>query len=352
MTNNSQILEEIKNSFGVKQRLIPFVGAGFSKNIDNYPTWDNFIQLLKSDLNLDTVKERAFDNLPNNLEKTEYFIREIGKLKTNIPTPSSYHEYKDIYAKGRKYLVEKIRTIFDDNSNPFDATKWSAHLLLLEKFSKMIYTTNWDNSLERGEINRHDSRLNPKENYAFSKKGNRDGKPRIIKYHGDCQPNGESMLVACLTDYQRRMTFNNCLDIKLKSDLLRYDFLMLGYSFADPNIHLMIHHLSEIIVATNETAGGNHIDTSIYMVVLEKPDDLRVNLLKDTFYMLKPYHLLESNDYTSVCTVNPTSACLTCETLQCPDCGVVRCKICGHKCGSPIGRKVKDKTEAFLRYLT
>ncbi|MEW8341491.1 MAG: SIR2 family protein [Candidatus Thiodiazotropha taylori] len=321
---NSSILSNIRKSFQRKDRLIPFVGAGFSRNIASYPTWNTFVNDLKNDLRYEpsikfgTTEAQAFDQLPNALEKTEYYVRSFGKVRSNIFDPTSSDDYEQIYENGRKQLIRKIRNTFDPNRNPFDPVQWSVHLLLLEKFPKLIYTTNWDDTLERPEIHQNFNKLNPRENYAFSKQGNNDGKPRVIKYHGDFKR--EEFIVACLTDYQARMSQTHCLDIKLKSDILRYDLLLLGYSFSDPNIQLMIHQLSEVVTATNSAVGGRHIDTKIYLVTLEKPEDLRVNLLRDTFLSLEPYHLLDpTSDYDSN--------------------------------GYPIGSVAKRKMEDFLRNL-
>jgi len=294
--SNHLVHDEIINSYQIKKRLVPFIGSGFTRNIESYPDWNDFVAILKAKLKLSASEGKAFDNLPNNLEKTELFVRREGKKKAKNYNASTYSEYKEIYKKGRKSLLTEINSIFDKSKNQFDTAKWSTHSLLVQKFPKIIYTTNWDDTLERDELYTITG-LSPKPNYAFSKEGDDDGNPRIIKYHGDASDDGEEMLVACLTDYHRRMTFTNCLDIKFKSDLLRYDFLLLGYSFTDPNIHLMIHQLSEIVATTNETIGGNQLNTKIYMVVLEEPDDLRVNLLRDTFSNLKVYHLLDNNDY-------------------------------------------------------
>jgi len=41
----AEILKNMKSSYK-KERLIPFVGAGFSKNIIGYPDWDGFVRRL------------------------------------------------------------------------------------------------------------------------------------------------------------------------------------------------------------------------------------------------------------------------------------------------------------------
>ena len=71
--NQMEILKDIKSSYS-EARLIPFIGAGFSKNIQGYPDWDGFIIKLSQKLvpeQPDYLKKIMGDN---RLQSVEYFM--------------------------------------------------------------------------------------------------------------------------------------------------------------------------------------------------------------------------------------------------------------------------------------
>jgi hypothetical protein len=348
---NKNIEEDIVKSYKERKRLLPFVGSGFSANIDGFPTWNKFVEELKSDLDLTPIEQEQFNELPNVLEKTEYYIREMGKKTANIEkyTVMSDEEYDNIYLAGRTLLVKKIEKLLGEEKTPYNVEKWECHRILVKKFKKMIYTTNWDNTLERKEL-KTNTEICPVPNYGFSKMDGEEGHPRIIKYHGDCSPIGDKLLVACLTDYQERMTFKNCLDIKLQSDMLRYDFLLIGYSLTDPNIQLMIHNLSEIINGTNKLLKGRHLNTKLYLVSIEKMDDVRINLINDTYKNIVPYFLLDDDKYFHEKCITKNK-CKSCSTITCKFCGNQYCNKCGDRCRRPKDGVVREKTINFLNKL-
>ena len=73
------VITDIKDSYS-KGILIPFIGAGFSQNIEKYPSWNGFIRILEKDIGIKLLK--IFNN--NYLEATEYYILVAGDRKSVV----------------------------------------------------------------------------------------------------------------------------------------------------------------------------------------------------------------------------------------------------------------------------
>ena len=291
-TKQAEILKEIKNSYK-KRRLIPFVGAGFSKNIEGYPTWGGFIKILCDDLkkdgvDIDPVQERRFKNNP--LEATEYYIRSKGKKEEQ--NPSSIYS-GTAFERGKRVLLKNLNDLFCNHV--YKENKWNLHNTLMSKKKfKVVYTTNWDNTLEQA----NDKKLTPifKVDQFKSIIGS-SSIPRVIKFHGHFEYNdGAVSLIACETDYMKRISEENPFDIKFKNDLLHNDFLFIGYSFSDPNVKLVLYEIKEILTDVHATHKPN-----IYWISANYIDKERVNLVSQMFDdIIKPYFLLTEKQETKL----------------------------------------------------
>jgi hypothetical protein len=280
--NRSSVKEQIIDSYK-RDRLIPFVGAGLSKNIDGFPDWDEFIVKLKQDLVNQKIIDAdsiGFDSLRSPFEKTEFYVREVGwqlcKGEEYKDKVLNAKELDKIYKKGRKELLKKIKEILSPKKNKkakYNKDKWAIHNLLVQKFSgKKIYTTNWDLVLEN-------SRSKCRE------------KVNIVKYHGDYRKSFD--IVACETDYMNRMSKDTHLDIIFKSDLLQNDFIFLGYSFRDPNIKFNLYQLREVINAARISYAAKIDLGKIFWITNEIHDITNLILLSSIFSNIRIYPLIE-----------------------------------------------------------
>lgn len=272
------VINDIKDSYN-KGELIPFIGAGFSENIDGYPNWQKFIKILEDDinnklsLNPRIIYYDIFGDDP--LETTEHYVWTMGdwsiKEKSNgFPEP---------FQEGKKILLGKLKDLFSQHQ--YNHSKWSIHDKLVKKFNKTIYTTNWDDTLEKA-LNKNLEPIYRPAQFRTVKT-----QPYIIKFHGhyedkDDKAFGES-LIACETDYLKRISEENPFDIKFKNDLLHNDFLFIGYSFNDPNVKLVLYQIGEIM-------NRYKVPRKIFWLSSEYSDDKRVEML--THRDIKPYFLL------------------------------------------------------------
>ena len=210
-------INDIKESYK-KGKLIPFIGSGFTTNIDDYPQWYDFIMILENDLRDNfSINANLLSIFKNNyLEATEYYVWASGNfLLTKGYAKSRPH---DPFIEGKLQLLGKLKELLSKQ-------KYDASNSLINKFRDTIYTTNWDDTLEKA----HDSNLPPiykLENFRTVDKG-----PFIIKFHGHYEDYTAESLIACETDYLKRISEENPFDIKLKNDLLHKNFLFIGYSF-------------------------------------------------------------------------------------------------------------------------
>ena len=95
-------LKEMQDAL-IDERLIPFIGAGFSKNIAGYPGWNEFREQLSEDIKHDL--SALFKN--NNLEACEYFIWK----KAEILDKKGMLEGSNHFKAGKKQLLEFIEKL-------------------------------------------------------------------------------------------------------------------------------------------------------------------------------------------------------------------------------------------------
>ncbi len=104
----------------------------------------------------------------------------------------------------------------------------------------MVYTTNYDHWIERA----HELRGVPisKVVYGDDIADIVGGSVSIVKFHGDLDH--PDTMVLTEADYFERLRFEGELDLKLRSDLLQYSVVFVGYSLSDLNMRNMLYRLS------------------------------------------------------------------------------------------------------------
>lgn len=226
----------------INSKLIPFIGSGFSSNIDGFPIWRDFINLLSEKLRkrkgvkFDLTK--VFDH--RYMEAAEFFYWKMGYA------PDRKNE--EIVDKGKYEFCKLLIAEFDrnDKSN-VDEPAWLQHILLINKFNK-IYTTNWDFCLENTALQKGNGyKLYVCESDAKkfdeapieSLNGTTDINMvnHIIKFHG-CYQSSYKTIVASESDYYDRLNVldKNPLDTAYKEDLKNNHFIFIGYSLSDVNV--------------------------------------------------------------------------------------------------------------------
>jgi len=205
-------LSELAEAIG-KGRAILFVGAGASMSV-GLPSWDDLI---------------------------DHMVQELGLDPEHVARRQGSHQTLAEYYRLKRGSLAPLRTWLDSNwaVSREKVAGSRLHRLIVELGFPMIYTTNYDRSLETA------FRIHAR---PFSKIANardiariRPGATQIVKFHGDFDD--DSSLVLTETDYFDRLDFQSPLDMKFRADALGKTILFLGYSLSDMNIRLLLHRL-------------------------------------------------------------------------------------------------------------
>lgn len=195
-----------------ERRLIPFIGAGLSKNL-GLPNWEGLIQLLADDLN---VPMREFDLRGDFLQIAEYYLLVKGDI--------------DAFKK----MMHRFLHPTDES-----ILKSPIYNTLVELQFPIIYTTNFDDIIERAYT------LKGIPYHAISDMKDLVAPPhkttQIVKIHGTY--NDDSSIVLTESHFFKRLEFENAIDIKFKHDLLGHSVMFIGYSFRDINIRYRIYEM-------------------------------------------------------------------------------------------------------------
>lgn len=227
-----------------ERRIIPFIGAGFSGVFD-LPDWKQLLKELSSEINDGLTFEDVYGLCDGNLlQIAEYFFlmkdRQIGPIRQKMS----------------EVLHAKIDPVLS-----------GAHVELVNLGAPLVYTTNYDNFIEKVFRNLD----YPCETIALPRQvAYSDGKKtQIIKYHGDFSY--DETLVLTESSYYSRMNFDSPLDLKFRSELFARSVLFIGYSFRDINIRIIWYRLMEMM---KDIAATDRPDSYIVRInsnkVLEK----------------------------------------------------------------------------------
>jgi hypothetical protein len=236
-------------------RLLPFVGAGISASVEwcekgqikSGPTWSELVERAAFELGFQKaglIRARGTD-----LQILEYF-----KLKFS----------------GHTRLTNWLLL----NMNPPDEAIRNSPIH--DELSEMrecgiIYTTNFDNFLERSfELKGRRHRAVAIEEHMRLE----SNATEIIKFHGDW--NHPDRMVLTESDYERRMEFKEALDLRLWSDLLNRSILFLGYSFRDPNVAYLFRQVKERFASLPNTSSGRRA-----YIVVQDPSQFERRLFQE-----------------------------------------------------------------------
>jgi Sir2- and TIR-associating SLOG family/SIR2-like domain len=188
-----------------------FIGAGISKS-SGFVDWKEMMRDIASDLGLDVDKE------------------------TDLIALAQYHfNSKQSRAKINQHLIEEFTK---------DANLTSNHHLIANLPVHTIWTTNYDNLIERAfEAARKQVDVKYREpQLAFTKPGR---VVTIYKVHGDANNPDEAVLTK--NDYELFESKRKLFSIQLQGHLVSKTFVFLGYSLNDPNIEYILSRIRTLL---------------------------------------------------------------------------------------------------------
>jgi hypothetical protein len=199
-----------------EQRVILFVGSGISAGL-GLPTWEDFIGRLGADVGFAADEFLALSSDFRSL--AEFYRLEKGSLDA---------------------LADKMAHEWHVGDEQLAASE--VHRLVVQLDCPIVCTTNYDHLLERA-YRLQDRRFNK---IVTAKDIARSDPtlPSIVKFHGDLDE-PRSMVLA-ETDYMRRLSFEQPLDIKLAADAFGKAVLFIGYSVSDINLRVLLYRLQQI----------------------------------------------------------------------------------------------------------
>ena len=196
-------------------QVIPFVGAGVSMSL-GLPSYAALIRELGGHVEFDGA---IFEQLGDYLTLAEFYSLQkngLSELQSLL---------KEKWKKSQKEVI----------ASP-------VHKAIVELGCKLVYTTNFDDFLEKA----HRAQ---KVGYRALRSVNdfanlADNKVHIVKLHGDLR--STRTMVFTESSYFDRLNFESPLDIKLRADMLGKSLLFIGYSLSDINVRLLLYRLQKL----------------------------------------------------------------------------------------------------------
>jgi len=226
-----------------KGKVMLFVGAGISKNV-GLPEWGELMLKLSQRCGICPELFEDYDDFLNLAEFYEQYDKDLYKMKKWMK-------------KKWKVDEEKIK-------------ESKIHKNILKLDFPIIYTTNYDESLEKLY------QVHNKKYIKIAKVKDlteiEDGETEIIKFHGDY--NADSQLVLTESSFFNRMNFESPLDIKLRADILNKSILFIGYSLSDINMRYILYKLDKLW----KDAGEKGIRPKSY-IFLSRPNIVQEDIL-------------------------------------------------------------------------
>ena len=234
------------------EKLIVFVGAGVSCNVEGMPSWSDLIIKMAKAINHSkcaTCRKRESD-CKNGLDFCAPFSAdEYLKIPQYL-----YNENKDLY---NQILRDNI-----EHSLDIDAPLSNA---ILDLIPAHIITTNYDRLIEicqNIQVDNYDVVVRDKDLLSSNKKRH------IIKMHGD-MANPETIVLK-EADYLQYSQNHVLIEMFVKSLLADHTILFLGYSMNDYNIKLIISWINYIRTQNKSIASNTRF---AYIVLDEERID-------------------------------------------------------------------------------
>jgi len=248
--------QELRNVYSAG-RLIPFVGAGVSMSVTwvvngkkrRGPSWSELVDEAGLRLGFedpDLLRVRGTD-----LQILEYY-----RLK----------EHGSFYGL-TNWLVTEMKP-------PDDALRDSLIHTELARLDRCEckYTTNYDDFIERAFL-LHGRKVRRVAIEAHLTVPSSKETCDIIKFHGDLQ--NPDQMVLSEREYERRLTLEDFIDYRFRSDLLGHAVLFIGYSFRDWNVAYLFRRFNDRFQGLPESPTGRRA----YITVAD-PSDFETRLFQ------------------------------------------------------------------------
>ncbi len=213
-------------TLAAEQRLIPFVGAGFS-GVHGLPGWEDLLRGVARDVQegADLASPTAYESIATSCDQDNLRIAEYLYLITGGSIGPIRHAMSNMLRTDRPMAL----------STP--------HVELLNLGAPQVYTTNFDDLIERT----YRELGSPADVVALPRDVARSHADRtqVVKYHGDLRH--DETLVLTESQYYTRLEFESPMDLKFRSDLLGRAVLFVGYSFSDVNIRVIWFKLMQMM---------------------------------------------------------------------------------------------------------
>ena len=227
--DNREILEYVRllREKANNNKLIAFVGAGVSCNVEGLPDWNTLVEKMAESIKYtkcSVCKRKTRDCHETCKLKDSYSADEYLKIPQYV-----YNKSKKLY---RQVLLDNIRDM-DVNAPLSNA--------IVELEPAHIITTNYDKLIENCESAKQDNF-----EVIISDKDLLDSEKNkyIIKMHGDVEY--PDTIVLKEADYLEYSQKHVLIEMFVKSLLADHTILFLGYSLNDYNIQLIISWINYI----------------------------------------------------------------------------------------------------------
>lgn len=227
------------------RQVILFVGSGLSRPL-GLPSWDQLIKHMAEELGFD----------PDVL----------------VGPGADYLQVAEFY-KLRKGSIGDLRSWMDRNWSVSEERlrESRVHQQIVDLDFPLIYTTNYDNNLERSfELK---GKIVSKIASVMDIANAKTDRPQVVKFHGDFSD--DNSLVVTETDYFERLEFETPLDLRLRSDVLGRTILFVGYSLKDLNLRFLLYKLKR---TWDQTAYAKRRPRSF--IFLLRPDVVQEEVLE------------------------------------------------------------------------
>lgn len=201
---------------------------------------------------------------------TKHLAEKLNSPEVGVTDFPILAEYYLVQPSNKRRLFEWMRSTW--HPPHIDVTKSATHNAIVDLNFPVIYTTNYDSWIERA----FEKRCKP---YRKIVRVNDlaetlPGETEIIKFHGDFEDTDTIVLTE--SHFLQRMSLDEPLDIRLRSDSLARPILFAGYSLSDPNIRYLLYRLRQLWSRHSE---GRYRPTSY--IVMVKHDPIQERLLRE-----------------------------------------------------------------------
>lgn len=227
-----------------KRLLIPFIGAGFSKQVssDDFPTWSDLLTELGYEaIQAGYIKRAEYLELKKLIKEGKHLLV-AEELKTRLP---------------RDFYLSSLQKRY---SRSFKSETSEAHKQLISLNPRMLITTNYDHLIEDSYasiIGRNLTVMKYTEADYVQRRlqEHSDSRPFLFKIHGDIED--AANIVLSETDYRRLLYDSHGYKSILSSLFLHYVVVFIGFALNDPEL---VQTLQQIRHALKE---GNQPDYAL-----------------------------------------------------------------------------------------